>query len=97
MKDDGHGGFIPDGDKKTFVEYLKDIPCRLEPLTANFSQDINVGFGKDLILYCGDIDIIEGDRVKHNGYEYRVTGVKEYRAYNENDHKKVTIRIFDNE
>lgn len=88
-----------DSNKKTLVANLSDLACHIQPDDSNITQDISVGFGKNLLMFCSVSDIIEGDRVYRTidevVYEYRVVSVESFNnAFGISSHMEVRIRAF---
>lgn len=83
-------------NKRSFTEHIASLPCMIQPLDWNNSKDINVGFGKDMNMFCSVVDIKEGDRVIWNSDEYRVVATRKFSYYGspENQHMSVHIRAF---
>lgn len=84
---------VVDTNKKEFVTHLEGISCCIQPLDAQISSDIEGGFGKDWLMFCGPNDIQEGDRVIRGSKEYRVTAVESFDFMN-HPHMEISIRIF---
>lgn len=83
------------GNKKNYQTHLSNVACQIQPLEPSISQDIEGGFGKDKLLFCAALDIIEGDRIIHGADTYKVVGVEKYSDYSDDaDHMEITIRIF---
>lgn len=81
-------------NKRVFATHISNVSCMIQPLDNQISGDIEGGFGKDWILFCGTNDIAEGDRVIRGEKEYRVTGVESF-DFMGNPHMEVSIRIFE--
>ena len=85
-------------NKKEFGTYLENISCQIQPADSAISQDIDMGFGKNLLMFCGVVDIVEGDRVFRTisgvDIEYRVVGIKTFKNMGNNSHMEILIRIF---
>ena len=79
--------------KKSWQTHIASLPCHVQPNQASLSQDIQYGFGKDLILFCDANDIIEGDKIIRDGIDYNVTGV-ELLSFLTESHMEITIRVF---
>ena len=81
------------GYKKDFTEHLASVPCLIQPLGDEVSQDMTGAFGKDYLMISDIVDIAEGDRVIIDEEEYRVMGT-EALNFGSNPHRESRIRIF---
>src|SRR3954466_7587627 len=81
------------GNKKEFVAHIDSLACHIQPIDPSITQDIPGGFGKDFLMFSGDADIIEGDRVFIDDKEYRLTGTESL-TFNGKTHRETIIRIF---
>jgi hypothetical protein len=82
-----------EGNKKTFAPHLASVPCHIQPLSDEVSQDMTGGFGKDFLMLSAIVDIAEGDRVIIDAEEYRVIGT-EALHFGINSHRETRLRIF---
>ena len=87
------------GNKKELTASLTNIRCLIFYDQDKMSQDISSGFGKDLSMYCEDVDIREGDRVFRSidgaEVEYKVTAKKPcYDYIGDDSHIELKIRAF---
>ena len=86
---------LSSGTKKTFEEHLTGVKCHIQPFEDDISQDITIGFGKDLLMFCDVVDIIEGDRIVWNTEEYRVVGLmSDFSFLKRAHHMEIRIRAF---
>jgi len=95
-------GFIAEGSeitqKKGFVPFILNLCCNIQPIDASISKDITDGFGKDLVLFCANNDIVEGDRiVREDGEVYRVVAVENFIGLPgvNMKHAEIIIRAFE--
>ena len=80
--------------KRGFVNKLAEFPCAVQPLTPEVAAIMPGGFGKNWLMFCPVLDIIEGDKIIiDEDKEYRVSGVETY-DYGINDHMEVTLTAF---
>lgn len=84
---------VVSGAKKTYGAHLSSVACHIQPLNDSIDQDISVGFGKNFVLFCAVLDIVEGDRVIWGSKEYRIVGMESF-TMGTNPHMELTIRIF---
>lgn len=82
------------GNQKVFATNLEGLACAIQQQDSEISGDITGGYGKNWMLFCPIVDIIEGDRVIWDEKEYRVMAVDRLDFLNE-DHMEVLIRIFE--
>ena len=83
-------------DKQAYTTHLASVKCCIQPLEAGITQDINVGFGKDRLMFCDDCDIVEGDRIVHGSDIYRVVGIERYDSFlGRTRQMEIMIRIFE--
>lgn len=80
--------------KQTYATLHASVPCHLQPLVDETSQNITGGFGKDWLMFCADRDIREGDRVTIDGNEYKVFGVDRLNFKGVNQHMELRLNIF---
>jgi hypothetical protein len=73
---------------------LTGVAAHIQPLDEAYSEDLDGSFGKDSMMFCAVVDILEGDRVIDGTDEYRVVGVKKYKFLGEDKHMEVRIRQF---
>lgn len=84
---------VEDGVIKSDYEVVfEDIPCHIQPLTNDTTQDLPSSFGKNWLMFCDVNDIREGDRVKDGDSEYRVTGVESYEWRGKSKHMEIVLR-----
>lgn len=87
-----------DGYKQTYETHLASIPCCVQPLEADITQDLEGSFGKNSLMFCATADIIEGDRIVRTidevEVEYRVVSIEKYDFLHQS-HMEVVIRIFE--
>jgi hypothetical protein len=81
------------GNKKEFATHIASLSCHIQPLDPTITQDIPGGFGKNFLMFSGEADIIEGDRVFVDNEEYRVIGTESL-TFNGKTHRESIIRIF---
>lgn len=82
------------GNKKAFSTHIESLPCYVQPLDAQISQDIEGGFGKNFLMFSGVADIREGDRVFIDSKEYRIMS-SESLTFKGHAHQETVIRIFE--
>lgn len=79
------------GNTESYQDYLISIDCMFQPLDESFTEDLDGNFGKDSIMFCGILDILEGDRIIDGPDIYRVAGVEKF-DHGRNAHMEVRIR-----
>jgi len=83
------------GYKKNYVDNLTGVKCHIQPFEDDITQDVNTAFGKDLLMFCDVLDIIEADRVIWNNEEYRVVGLmNNFEFLKTARHMEIRIRAF---
>lgn len=87
---------VPSITKKDYQENLTNVDCHIQPLDPKINQDIEGGFGKDKLLFCDVLDIIEGDRIIHGSDTYRIVGIEKFNndILGRSHHMEIIIRIF---
>lgn len=65
-------------DNQEWIANLTNIKCNIQPLDGSSNQDLDGSYGKDYLMFCDVIDIIEGDKITSGATEYLVKGVKSY-------------------
>lgn len=63
--------------KKRYTTHIASLACHIQPFDDRISQDKDVGFGKNLLLFCDNCDIQEGDKVVWDSTDYRVVAVED--------------------
>lgn len=90
---------VVSGNKKTFSEVLADVDAHIQPLDSEFTENTSYILGKDFQMFCGIIDLREGDRIVADSKEYKVIAVEKYDSpllNTADSHIEAIIRIFDN-
>ena len=90
---------VTTGNKQELVTGLSSVRCLIFYDQEKISQDISSGFGKDLSMYCEDVDIREGDRVfrtiDSEEVAYRVVARRSFHDFIGDDgHLELKIRAF---
>lgn len=90
-------GFIDvNAVKRAYASNLTSFPCHIQPLEAELAQGLPGGIGKSWLMFCGNRDIKENDKVIVDGTtEYRVAGVETY-THSRNPHMEVILASFKN-
>ncbi len=81
------------GNKKEFATHLASVSCHIQPIDDSNTQDIPGGFGRESLMFSGNVDIAEGDRVIIGSEEYRVVGTAAL-GLSGRVHRETRIRIF---
>lgn len=81
--------------KRAYTSKLASVPCHIQPLEAELAQGLPGGIGKSWLMFCGNSDIRENDKVIVGTTEYRVSGIETY-THSRNPHMEVIIRAFKN-
>jgi len=83
------------GHKKDYTTHIASVACHVQPFDPEITQDIDIGFGKDYLMFCAVLDIQEGDHVIWDSNEYRIVGIKNFFQFNqEAKHMEIRIRVF---
>lgn len=77
-----------------YTDNILTLACHIQPLDESFSEDLDGNFGKDYIMFCPIVDILEGDKIIDGTVSYRVVGLKSYSGFSSNDHMEIRIRTF---
>lgn len=86
---------VVSGNKKDYGTHITSLACSIQPLDPKISQDIEGGFGKDMLMLCSIQDIKEGDRVIHGSDEYRIVGIEKFeQVIGSAIHMEIVLRIF---
>lgn len=84
------------GNKQAFSTFLSNIPCHIQPFTAEDTQDIQGSFGKDFLLFCSSThDISENDQIIEGTKKYRILAVEKFAFMKQCKHQELRIRIFE--
>jgi len=92
-------GWVVDEDEQTnkreYQTNLASVKCHVQADTDDITKDGTATFGKDWLMFCAIVDIIEGDRVTIGSNKYRVVGVSQYPALSgRTSHMEVKLRLF---
>ena len=80
--------------KKEYTEHLTNVDCQIRPLDPSMTQSAN-SFGKNKLMFCAVVDIVEGDRIIDGSDTYKVAGIEVYEDLSQvNDHLEIMIGIF---
>jgi hypothetical protein len=84
--------------KQTYSTHIAELSCCIQSRAEAIGADISTAFGKDLILFCDNADIVEGDRIirtiDETDIEHRITGLKTFSDSPYNSHMEIIIRAF---
>ncbi|MFA5391707.1 MAG: hypothetical protein WC331_09835 [Candidatus Omnitrophota bacterium] len=81
-----------DGDTTEYAAHLSDVSCHIQPLDDAFSETQNGQFGKEWLMFCDAVDILEGDHVTDGSTVYVVTGVESFAFLGRPRHMEIRIR-----
>ncbi len=84
---------VVDTNKKEYEANLTGIACAIQQQDAEVSMDLPGSFGKDWLIFCPIVDILEGDRITWNEQTYRVMTVDRLDFMGES-HMEISMRIF---
>ena len=94
--------FIAEGSeitrKQEFQTHLENVCCNIQPIEASITKDITDAFGKDLVMFCANADIVEGDRVvRKDGTIYRIVAIENFKGIpgGRLKHLEIIIRAFE--
>jgi hypothetical protein len=82
------------GNTEIYDTHIASLPCLIQPLDDSYNQDVEGSFGKDSLLMCGVVDILEGDRVIDGSNSYRVVAVELMEFLEAPHHTECRIRLF---
>ena len=87
---------VEDTDREEYADHIIGLGCHIQPLDDSYSQDMEGSFGKDKLLFCDVVDILEGDRIidTETSIEYKVVGVESFNFLDMPRHMEVRIREF---
>lgn len=87
---------IVDGDdnKLVYEANLSGLACAIQQADAKISMDLVGSYGKDWLVFCDIVDVLEGDRAEWNGKTYRVMAVDRL-DFEGDSHMELLIRIFE--
>lgn len=80
------------GNTEVYENHIEDLPCHIQPFDDAFSQDIDGNFGKDWLMFCDVVDILEGDRIVDGAIEYKVVSVESFEFLGAPRHMELRIR-----
>jgi len=81
------------GNTESYQDNIDSLPCIMQALDETFGEDLDGNFGKDYLMFCGIVDVLEGDRIIDGSVEYKVVGLEKFDAGGSNDHLEVRIRL----
>lgn len=82
------------GDVEQYIAHLNDVECHIQPLDDTYSEDLDGSFGKEWLMYCDFLDILEGDRVINGAINYKVVAVKKFHFLDLERHMEIRIREY---
>lgn len=86
------GATSGEDDTESWATHLEGVSCQIQPLDDAFSEDLAGSYGKDFVMFCGVIDIQQGDKVIDGDDEYLVKGVESY-SFQGFSHMEIRIRL----
>jgi hypothetical protein len=69
-------------DNQDWQTNLTGVSCNIQPLDGNYNEDLEGSYGRDYLMFCNIVDIIEGDKIIDGTDEYLVKSVKDYSVMN---------------
>ena len=86
--------FDPDdsGDGESYVNYLSNVKCHIQPLDESFTEDLSGHFGKDFLMFCQSQDILEQDKIVDGSDVYVVVGLEKFAFLGQTRHMELRIR-----
>jgi len=81
------------GNTESYQDNILDVDCMIQPLDESFSEDLDGNFGKDYLMFCDVLDILEGDKIIDGADEYKVSGVEKFENDRRNSHLELRIRM----
>lgn len=78
-------------DSEDWQANLTDVACQIQPLEDSPGSDLDGSYGKDFLMFCNEVDIIEGDKIVNGSDEYIVKGKRIYDFVGES-HLELIIR-----
>lgn len=82
------------GNQMEYATNIVALRCAIQQADSEISTDLVGSYGKDWLMFCPIVDILEGDRVIWNGKTYRVTAVDRLNFHGEK-HMEIGLRIFE--
>lgn len=79
-------------DNQDWQVSLTSVDCNIQPLDSSFNEDLEGSYGKSYLMFCDQVDIIEGDKIISGSTEYVVKGVKSFEVLNYSI-MELTIRL----
>ncbi len=85
---------IDESEKESYEDHLIGIKCEIQPLEESYTEDLTGSFGKDWLMFCDAVDILEGDKIIDGDITYKVIGVESFEFLGEVRHMELRIRLF---
>ena len=85
---------VVDTEKDSYADHLEGVACHIQPLDESYSEDVQGSFGKDWLMFCDNVDILEDDKVIDGEIEYKVVGVERFHFLGMERHTEVRLRRF---
>jgi len=82
------------GNVEEYGSHITGLSCVIQPLDESTTGDIEGGFGKDWLMFCGVEDILENDKIIDGSITYKVVGVESFEFLGEPRHMEVRIRKY---
>jgi hypothetical protein len=69
-------------DNQDWQTNLASVNCNIQPLDDGFSEDLEGSYGRDYLMFCDLVDILEGDKIVEDDVEYLVKGIRRFEVMN---------------
>lgn len=80
------------GEGETYTTHIEAVPCMIQPADASYTEDLTGHFGKNWLLFCDSLDILEGDRVVDGSDIYQVVSAESFEFLGQTRHMECLIR-----
>lgn len=78
-----------------YASHLTGVRASIQPLDDSFSEDIVGSMGKDRLMFCAVLDIVENDKVTFDSKVYRVVAIENFNDFRRQEqHMEVLIREY---
>lgn len=78
-----------------YASHLTGVRASIQPLDDSFSEDIVGSMGKDRLMFCAVLDIVENDKVTFDSKVYRVVAIENFNDFRRQEqHMEILIREY---
>ena len=78
-----------------YSSHLTGVRASIQPLDDSFNEDLVGSMGKDRLMFCEVLDIVENDKVTFDSKVYRVVAIENFNDFRRQEqHMEILIREY---